>query len=79
MLRFSASAFRVSRFAFRHSGHLRVSGHVHRLPIEPSSESSRSNRVAPAFFEHANIASGVRTWNVAGPEMASKSVPKALE
>eukprot|EP00969_Alexandrium_andersonii_P233596 10313718-Alexandrium_andersonii.AAC.1 len=32
--------------------------HVHRVPIEPSSESNRSNRAAPALLEHAKSASG---------------------
>eukprot|EP00969_Alexandrium_andersonii_P114347 5055118-Alexandrium_andersonii.AAC.1 len=42
-------------------------------------ESNRSNRVAPTLIEHAKTASGVRSWNCAGPEMPSTSVPEALK
>eukprot|EP00969_Alexandrium_andersonii_P003784 164089-Alexandrium_andersonii.AAC.1 len=52
---------------------------VHRVPIEPSSESTRSNRAAPPFTEHAKVATGARTWNCTGPQTAAKSVPEALE
>eukprot|EP00969_Alexandrium_andersonii_P209791 9267422-Alexandrium_andersonii.AAC.1 len=41
--------------------------------------SNQSNRAAPTLIENVKIASCVRTWDCAGPGMASKWVPEALE
>eukprot|EP00969_Alexandrium_andersonii_P054200 2385999-Alexandrium_andersonii.AAC.1 len=46
--------------------------------LDEAATEYRSNRVVPALMDNSKIASGVRTWNCAGPRVTQNRSQKLL-